>query len=187
MYFDSEGGYLQVSCTEDFRVPSPLGKHHLGTLHVEQTLNAVGTVRAQVQQGSFKERLSIVFDHSDDANKQATPHHAGQIIDELCRPDDRVGPDVSSFNTSLFLLLAVRPWHFDCGIKSFFNSLECSFLTFRRIIISRRLLILLIWSTIFEGYLSRKSSLCPIRDVVPLHRLWRHAHHSHVWRNLADS
>uniref|UniRef100_A0A8R1Y3W3 Vitellogenin domain-containing protein n=1 Tax=Onchocerca volvulus TaxID=6282 RepID=A0A8R1Y3W3_ONCVO len=86
----------QVTCTEDYRVASPFSEGNLGTLHVEQTLRAVGISTAAPQE-LFNERSSIVFDHiNDHLHPKSSPQFARQIIDKLCRPDDRVDPDAAS-------------------------------------------------------------------------------------------
>ncbi|KAM3718740.1 putative apolipophorin protein [Dirofilaria immitis] len=91
----------QVTCTEDYRVVSPFHESNLGTLHVEQTLRAVG-IAAAPQQESFKERLSIIFDHSNDNfYTKSSPQFAKLIIEELCRSDDRVAPDAASHFSDL--------------------------------------------------------------------------------------
>lgn len=101
---------LQVTCTEDYRVISPFNEDNLGTLHVEQTLRAIGIANAGSKE-LFSKRMTIIFDHTDDNfNMKNSPQHAKRIIDELCRPDDRVIPDVSVYvypeNTFQYFLLS---------------------------------------------------------------------------------
>ncbi|EFO23596.1 hypothetical protein LOAG_04890 [Loa loa] len=93
----AQGNLQQVSCNEDYRVTLPYGEGNLGTLHVEQTLRAVGIANAAPQE-IFKKRLSIIFDHTDDNfnAKETSPQFAKKIIDELCQSDDHVGPDAAS-------------------------------------------------------------------------------------------
>lgn len=86
---------MQVICTENYRVVSPFGEGSLGTLQVEQTLQAVGIANAG-QQELFKDRLSLIFDHkNDNFHGRNSPQFVKKIIDELCEANDRVNPDVS--------------------------------------------------------------------------------------------
>uniref|UniRef100_A0A915PUL0 Vitellogenin n=1 Tax=Setaria digitata TaxID=48799 RepID=A0A915PUL0_9BILA len=86
----------QVTCTENYHVTSPFDEGKLGTLHVEQRLQAVGIARVASQE-PFKERLSIVFDHTDDNfYLKSSPQFAKRIINELCQTNDRVAPDAAS-------------------------------------------------------------------------------------------
>ncbi|CAG9538789.1 unnamed protein product [Cercopithifilaria johnstoni] len=91
----------QVTCTEDYHVISPFDEGNRGALHVEQTLRAVGIANA-LSQELFKERTSIIFDHTDDNfDIKNSPQHAKQIIDELCRSDDRVNSDAAYYFADL--------------------------------------------------------------------------------------